>query len=179
MHDAATGDIVGVKDPDGSEFFFARAANYGVFYDLSDQTASVNTPAAIRFDTPAMQEGVAIADATKITFSRGGKFSFALTAQIENSDSQAHEFYLWGRLNGVDIPNTLTRVTIPSSHGGINGALVLERSYFGSLDAGQYIQVMWMTDSASISLNYTSAQSGPPELPATPSVGLLVHEVAK
>lgn len=179
LYDDSTGDIVGVKDPDGSEFFFSRAANYGVFYDLSDQSDGVNTPNAIQFDTPALQEGITMVDATKITFARGGKFKFTLTAQIENSDSKAHEFYLWGRLNGTDIPNTLTRVTVPSSHGGVNGAVVLERSYFGVLAVGQYIQVMWMSDNSAITLQYTAAQAGPPALPATPSVSLIVHEVAK
>ena len=52
LYDETTGDIVGVKDPDGSEFYFARAANYGLFRDMDDQTALANTPTAITFDTP-------------------------------------------------------------------------------------------------------------------------------
>lgn len=28
LYDHSTSDIVGVKDPDGSEFFFARTSNY-------------------------------------------------------------------------------------------------------------------------------------------------------
>ena len=148
LYDDTTGDIVGVKDPDGSELLFQRAANYGYFCDLSDQSDGVNTPNAIEFDTTLIGQGISIESATKITFARGGKFKFTLTAQVENSDSQAHNFYLWGKLNGTNIPNTLTRFTVPSSHGGANGALVVERSYFGVLSAGQYIEVMWMADNA-------------------------------
>ena len=178
LYDDVTGDIVGVKDPDGSEFFFQRASNYGYFCDLSDQSDGINTPNAIEFDTPVIQQGVSIVSNTKITFGRGGKFKFTLTAQVENADSKAHNFYLWGKLNGANIPNTLTRFSVPSSHGGLNGALVVERSYFGVLEAGQYIEVMWMTDNANVTLQHTAAQVGPPVLPATPSVSLIVTEVA-
>lgn len=177
LYDETTGDIVGVKDPDSSELYFQRAANYGLFYDLSDQSDGVNTPNAIEFDTPVIQNGVTMVDGTKITFDRGGKFRFTLTAQINNADSQAHNFYLWGRANGTDMPNTLSRVSVPSSHGGLPGALLFERSYFGEVQAGMYIQVFWMTDNASVTLQHTAAQTSP-ALPATPSVYLSVHEVA-
>lgn len=178
LYDDTTGDIVGVKDPDGSELLFQRAANYGYFCDLSDQSDGINTPNAIEFDTTVIGQGISIDSATKITFARGGKFKFTLTAQVENSDSQDHNFYLWGKLNGTNIPNSLTRFTVPSSHGSSNGALVVERSYFGVLSAGQYIEVMWMTDNAAVTLQHTAAQVGPPALPATPSVTLIVTEVA-
>lgn len=177
LYDEVTGDIVGVKDPDGSEFYWARASNYGLFYDLADQSASINTATAIRFDTPVIEQGVRMVDTNKVTFDRAGKFSFTLTAQIENADSQAHNFWLWGRINGVDIPNSLTRYSIPSSHGGLPGAAVVERSYFGPMAAGQYIQVMWMTDNAQVTFQYNAANVSPAR-PATPSAYLSVHEVA-
>jgi hypothetical protein len=177
LYDDTTGDIIGVKDPDGSEFYWSRASNYGLFYDLADQSASINTANPIRFNTPVIEQGVRMVDTNKITFDRGGKFSFTLTAQIENGDSKANNFWLWGRINGVDIPNSLTRYSVPSSHGGLHGALVVERSYFGPMDAGQHIQVMWMTDNALVTFNY-AASSTSPAMPATPSAYLSVHEVA-
>ena len=177
LHDADTGDIVGVKDPDSSEFYWSRAANYGLFYDLDDQSASINTATPIRFNTSVIEQGVRVVDTNKITFDRAGKFSFTLTAQIENADSQAHNFWLWGRINEVDIPNSLTRYSVPSSHGGLPGAVVVERSYFGPMAVGQYIQVMWMTDNAQVTFNYNPANVSPAR-PATPSAYLSVHEVA-
>jgi len=177
LYDETTGDIVGVKDPDGSEFYWSRASNYGLFYDLADQSASINTATPIRFNTPVLEQGVRIVDTNKVTFDRAGKFSFTLTAQVENGDSQAHNFWLWGRIDGVDIPNSLTRYSVPSSHGGLHGAIVVERSYFGPMAAGQYIQVMWMTDSTDVTINF-AAESASPARPATPSAYLSVHEVA-
>jgi len=177
LYDEVTGDIVGVKDPDGSEFYFQRASNHGLFYDLADQSDGINTANPIRFNTPVIEQGIRMVDTNKITFDRGGKFKFTLTAQIENADNQAHNFWMWGRINGVDIPNSLTRFSVPSSHGGLPGALVAERSYFGPIDAGQYVQVMWMTDNAQVAFHYQAATTSP-ERPAMPSVYLSVHEVA-
>ncbi len=180
LYDEGTGDIVGLKDPDGSEMLFSRAANYGVFYDLSQQTDGSNAATPIQFDTPILENGIRIVDGSKITFDRGGVFTFTLTAQVENADSSIHSMYLWGRLNGVDIPNSLTRYSVTASHGGSSGAIVVERSYVGVLSAGQYIEVVWSSSSADITLEYRAATTAPnPVRPATPSVYLSVHEVAK
>ena len=43
LYDETTGDIVGVKDPDGSEFYWSRSARIGSFYDTTDQTNTANT----------------------------------------------------------------------------------------------------------------------------------------
>lgn len=178
LYDETTGDIVGVKDPDGSELYFARAANYGLFRDMSSQTASANTPTAIEFDTPLIQNGIVLANDSELVFARGGKFNFTLTCRIENSDNKINNFYMWGRLNGADLESTLTRTSIPESHGGSPGALVLERSYFAPINAGDVIEVMWMVDNANVILQHTDAQVGPPAMPSGPSVALSVYEVA-
>jgi len=172
------GDIIGLKDPDGSEFYFARAGHYGAWRDLSDQTALLNTATVMEFDTEVIASGIEMVDSKKITFTRGGKFNFTLTAQIQNSDNQIHNFYLWGRLNGIDIPGTMTRASVPESHGGNAGSIVLERTYFAPINAGDYIEVMWLVDDVGITLQYSAAQSGPPVLPSSPSVALSVYEVA-
>ena len=178
LYSHTTTDIVGVKDPDGSEFFFSRAGNYGLFRDMSDQSASINTPTAIEFDTTLISNGISIQDTNKIVIARAGKFHFTLTAQILNTDSQIHNFYLWGRLNGDNLDQTLTRVSVTESHGGVPGAVVLERSYFAALADNDYIQVMWMTDNAGVTLNASDAVVGPPALPSSPSVALSVFEFA-
>lgn len=178
LYDDVSNDIVGVRDPDGSEFFWARAPKYGLFRDSSNQSATINTPTEIEFDSPMIEEGITVVDSTKLRFSRGGKFNFTLTAQINNSDSQIHNFWLWGRIDEEDIPDTLTRVSVPESHGGVAGAIVLERTYFAPIAAGQYVEVMWMTDNAGVTLKALSETSGPPAMPAGPSVSLSIYEVA-
>lgn len=177
LYDETTGDIVGVKDPDGSEFFFARAADYGYFADMSTQTALANTPTVLEFDTAMITDGITLSGATKLVIPRGGKYMFTLTAQILNTDTSIHDFYLWGRMNGTDIPGTATRVCVTSSHGGEPGAVVLERSYMATLAGGDYIEIVWMTDDAQVSLVPTPATTSP-AMPGGPSVVVMVSEVA-
>jgi hypothetical protein len=178
LYDEVTGDIVGVKDPDGSEFYFARAANYGLFRNMVDQTSLANTPKAVQFDTPLIENGIVLAETNKLVFARGGLFNFTLTCRIENSDNKINNFYLWGRLNGTDIQGTLTRTSVTESHGGNPGSLILERSYLAPMAKGDSIQVMWMADNANVILQATDAVEGPPALPSGPSASLAVYEVA-
>ena len=179
LYDEATGDIVGVKDPDGSEFFWARAANYGLFRDMDDQTATANTPTVIHFNTVIVENGIELVDNTKLLFLRGGFFNFTLTAQLYNTDTAIQDMHLWGRLSGEDIPGTSTRVAVTESHGGEPGAVVLERSYFAQINAGQYIEVVWMVSNSGVSLKASPAVTGPPAMPSGPSVNLAIFEFAR
>lgn len=177
LYDEITGDIVGAKDPDGSELYFARAADYGYFASMATQTATVNTPTVMTFDTSVITDGITLLDGTKFVMPRAGKYMFTLTAQIVSTDTSIHDFYLWGRLNGTDIPGTATKVAVTASHGGTAGAVVLERSYMAELTAGQYIEVVWMVDSALVTLAPTAASVSPAR-PNGPSLILMISEIA-
>jgi hypothetical protein len=98
--------------------------------------------------------------------------------RIENTANQIHNFYLWGRLNDLDLQGSLTRTSIPESHGGVPGAIVLERSYFAPIAKNDTIKVMWMTDNTGVILQASDAVVGPPALPSGSSATLAVYEVA-
>jgi hypothetical protein len=175
LYDEATGDIVGVKDPDGSEFLWARRAHLGLFYDTTDQTdGSGATP--MSFNTAPIQNGIRVVDGTKIYVDRSGTYNWQISVQLSNSDSQAHSFDIWGRKNGVDIPDSNTSYTVPSSHGGAPGRVVPALNFWMDLEAGDYVQVMWFTDNALVRIEYTGPQESPAR-PATPSIILTVNEV--
>lgn len=50
LYDHPTSDIVGVKDPDGSEFFFARTSRFGSFFDTTNQNGTSNTARMMTFN---------------------------------------------------------------------------------------------------------------------------------
>lgn len=176
LYDEVTTDIVGVKDPDGSEFYFQRAPYIGLFYDTTDQTDGAGaTP--MSFNTAPIQRGVRIVDSTKIYVDRAAIYNWQISVQLANSDSQAHSFDLWGRKNGVDIPDSNTSYTVPSSHGGSPGRVVPALNFWMELAAGDYVQVMWYTNNAQVKIEHFAAQTSPVR-PATPSIILTVNEVA-
>lgn len=174
LYDEVSGDIVGVKDPDGSEFYWQRAPRLGVFFDTTTQTdGSGEVP--MEFNTQYLSRGVSLIDDTKIYVNRDGLFEFQLSTHIHNEDSQAHTFELWGRLNGTDIPNSRFIYSVPSSHGGTPGALIPSQNFWLNLSAGDYVQIMWATDNANVKIAYHAAEAGKP---VSPSLLLTVKEIA-
>jgi hypothetical protein len=174
LYDADTSDIVGVRDPDGSEFYWQRAPRLGVFFDTGNQTDGSGA-VAMTFGTQSISRGVRVEDSSKIYVDRAAIYEFQLSVHIHNVDSQAHSFELWGKLNNVDIPNSRFIYSVPSSHGGTPGALIPSQNFWLPLNAGDYVQIMWETDDADVTIAYHPAEEGKP---ISPSLLLTVKEIA-
>lgn len=176
LYDSASNDIVGVRDIDGSEFLWARKPELGVFFDASNQTDGSGA-VAMEFDTAAIERGVSLVDSSKFYVDRAGLYNWHLSVHLHNADSQAHFFELWGRKNGDDIANSRFIYTVPSSHGGDPGTLIPSQNFYLQLAAGDYVEIMWATDDANVTIAYHAAEVGPPAKPAAPSLLLTVNRV--
>jgi hypothetical protein len=174
LYDETSGDLVGVKDPDGSDFFWLRDPRLGVFFDTSTQTDGSGA-LPMTFNTQAISRGVTVAEASKIYVDRAALYEFQLSTHLHNEDSQAHTFELWGRVNGVDIPNSRFIYSVPSKHGSTPGALIPSQNFWLALNAGDYVQIMWATDNANVTIAYHAAETG---RPVSPSLLLTVKEIA-
>lgn len=176
LYDEATGDIVGVRDPDGSEFFWQRVPRIGLFYDTTDQTDGVGAT-AMTFNTTPIERGVSVREGQKIYIDRAGIYNWQISVQLQNADTQAHSFDIWGRKNGIDIPDSNTSYSVPASHGGAPGRAVPALNFWMALEAGDYVEVMWFVDNSAVTIQYTGPQTSPVR-PAIPSIILTVNEVA-
>jgi len=174
LYDESSADIVGVRDPDGSEFFWARTPRLGAFFDTTTQTDGSGA-VAMTFNTQAISRGVTVVDGSKIYVDRAGLYEFQLSPHIHNTDSQSHTFSLWGRLNGQDIASSRFIYSVPSSHGGSPGALIPSQNFWLNLNAGDYVQVVWESNSTDVTIAYHAAESGKP---VSPSLLLTVKEIA-
>jgi hypothetical protein len=174
LYSAATGDLAGFKDPDGSEQLFFFQPRLGFFYSTQDQTDGGAT--AVTFNNTALSRGVSVVDSSKVYVDRAGWYEFTLSVQIQNSNSSDHSFDLWGVLNGQVIADSNFSYSVPSSHGGKPGRLVPSQNFFLPLNAGDYVQINWVTDDAAVTIQTTAAQVTPTR-PVTPSVLLTVKEV--
>jgi len=173
LYDSAN-DIVGVKDQDRGEFLFARAPRLGAFFDTTTQTDGSGA-VAMTFNTQAISRGATLVDSSKIYVDRTALYEFQLSTHIHNADTQAHTFELWGRLNGTDIPSSRFIYSVPSSHGGSPGALIPSQNFWLALSAGDYVQIMWATDNANVTIAYHTAEASKP---VSPSLLLTVKEIA-
>ena len=144
---------------------------YGRFSRLTDQTAAnANTATAVVFDTIEIQNGIQFngGSNTEIQVTDSGFYQFDLSAQVSASSNKG-VVYFWFRKNGVDIEHS-TRSTTVTNGDTFN----VSTSISISLNATDYVEVMWARTAAGIILDARSATAF---APSTASVMLNVTQV--
>lgn len=137
---------------------------YGVFSKTTDQTpAAVNTAYALTFDSAQISNGVAIGSPTsRIVVPQSGLYQFDVTLQITSSSSSAKTVWVWFRKNGTDIANSARLVTTDINGGYIPIAL----AETVSLAANGYVEVMFASDSTSVTVDTVASTAFAPAAPA-------------
>lgn len=176
LYDEVTDDIVGIKDPDGSELLFMRIPHVGSFIDKGDQSAAANTATAMTCDTTEISRGITVVDETKFTVSRKATYNIQFSAQLFNADSSEHNISIWLRKGLTDVADSCTDITVPKKHGAGDGAAVAGWNFFIDLNKGDYVQLMWSTPSTDVTIEYTAARTTPVR-PAVPSLIITINEI--
>jgi hypothetical protein len=149
--------------------------NYGSFYDTTIQSATAaNSPTPIALGTVDFASNMSVVDGSKITLANVGTYNLQWSGQFVNTASSDHDARVWLRYNGVDYPQSASIVCVPSKHGSVDGHLVAAWNWLGkSQNPGDYVQIMWSSDSTTVSLkSYPADAAGP----AVPSVIVTVTE---
>lgn len=175
LYDESTGDIVGIKDPDGSEYYFVKA--HGIFADTTDQTASINTATVMTLNTTERAYNVSLLFNSRISVARTGVYDLQFSAQFVNTDSQEHDVSIWLKKNGEDLEYSNSIIGVPSSHGGLNGHAIAAWNWGMMLSQNDYIQIYWSTPNAAVSIQQIPAQTSPVR-PITPSIIATMYQVA-
>ena len=145
--------------------------------DYQTQTHAANTATAMEIDTTIENFGITIEENVKITFGVSGLFNIQFSAQLHNSDSQAHDVSIWLARDGVNEPDSCTDLTVPSKHGAFNGAAVAAWNFYYRAKKGEYCRLMWSAPSALVYIAGLPARTAPVR-PGTPSIILTVSKVA-
>lgn len=149
---------------------------YGGFYSTQDQTFVADTPKALTLNnSETFNTGVSVVSSSRITFAVAGTYAVTSNIQLVNTDSADHDVTVWYRLNGVDIANSATRITVPKV--GDGGAAFFELSNLLKFTAGQYLELVAAVENAAVSADYTAAIATPFTAPAVPSVIFSAHRV--
>jgi hypothetical protein len=185
---ALTSDVNAVIGTEGGRFI---ESPHGSFYDTLSQTAAANTPTAVRFNTTVVSDttGFAITNngvgnPTRITAVYPGVYNLQFSLQLQNTDNSQQEVAIWVRVNGVDIPESAGDVTVPArKSASIYGLLIPAWNLVVSLDAGDYVELVWATSSALVTIPYVPAWTTvtlatPYIRPAVPSAILSVSFVS-
>jgi hypothetical protein len=120
-------------------------------------------------NTTDFSNTVTIADTTKLTAATAGIYNLQWSGQFNNSDTAEHDLSVWLRVNGTDLVGSTGFVAVVSSHGGIDGHLIVGWNYYLQLTAGQYVEIWWSTTNAKLTLECYGPSTSPTR-PSTASV---------
>lgn len=146
--------------------------HYASFSDTTSQSAAaINTAYAITLNTTDLAKGIRRGTPTsRVIVNDAGVYNFQFSIQATSTSASGHYMYVWARVNGVDVPNSATRVEFR----GTGNDKVLAWNFVLQMAAENYFELMWSVDDTRVSI--TSLATIPPA-PAIPSVILTVCEV--
>ena len=136
---------------------------YGAFQSTADQTAAAaNTAYAMTLNTIDYANGVSVASNSRITVADAGIWNLQWSGQFENPDSQDHDVRVWLKINGTVVTGSTGFFAVPSKHGSVNGHTLVGWNYFLSLNATDYVELWWETDSTQVSIQAYAAAGNYP-----------------
>ena len=129
-----------------------------------DQTGNVAAATAVTFNTDLTGTGVSVVSTTQITFAAAGTYILAPSIQFVNSAAADHDVTIWFRKNGTNIANSATAITVPKLSDG--GAALFSLSFFDTVTAGQYIEIMWLPENVAVTVEAAAVGAIAPAIPS-------------
>jgi len=153
--------------PRGGRFMNAP---HGAFQDSTDQVAANTTTAyAVTFNTTDFANGVTIASGSRITVADAGIWNLQFSIQFTNTTNSSQDVDVWFRVNGTNVANSNSRFGLaPRKSAGDPFHLIMALNYFVSLNATNYVEIMWRPTDTGVSIEQYPAGTSPTR-PAVPS----------
>jgi hypothetical protein len=143
---------------------------YGAFQDSTDQTAANTTTAyAVTFNTTDFSNGVTIASSSRITVADSGIWNLQFSIQLTNTTNSSQDVDIWFRVNGTNSANSNSRFGFaPRKGAGDPYHTIAAMNYFLSLNASDYVEIMWRPTDIGVQIEQYAASASPTR-PAVPS----------
>jgi len=142
---------------------------YGAWSDSTDQTGSAVAGVAMTFNTQDITDSITLVNNT-------GIYDLQFSSQFKNTDNAQHEVTIWFKVNGVDLPNSATIVTVPArKSASIFGYMVAAWNIFLDLNSSDYVEIYWLKSDAAVTMESLSSTA---LHPAIPSVIVSMQQVA-
>lgn len=160
--DKVSKDVEGLQMlPPPREF---KRSRYGSFYDTTTQVAAIiNTATAITYNTTDLSYGVYVGSpSSRVYVDTDGIYNFQTSIQLDSTVATAENFYLWFRLNGVDVTNSASQLRVQGNNAEVFGSL----NYFFDLKAGDYVELMFSVSNLGVQLLASGAVAPHPGIPS-------------
>lgn len=145
--------------------------DYGTFISSADEIiAAANTAYAVTYTATKISNGVSLGTpATRIVASQAGYYHVDVSAQIASTNASSKNVFIWLEKNGTNLTNTTRAISISG-----NGTYVpFATTYDVSLEANEYIRVMWAASDTTVTLEAFAASAF---APAGPSIIVTVTQ---
>jgi hypothetical protein len=156
--------------------FFRQVANrvnsptaHGSYFDTTTQTNPVaNAVNLFTYNSVVTQQAVTRGNPTsKIYVAQTGIYNFQFSAQLDKTGGSASAVYIWPRINGVNLPDSATKIVID----GPNNEIVAAWNFVLVLQANDYFELAWESPDTNVVIPYVAATGN---IPAIPSIILTV-----
>ena len=143
---------------------------HGAFQDSTDQVAANTTTAyAVTFNTTDFSNGVTVASNSRITVADAGIWNLQFSIQFTNTTNASQDVDVWFRVNGTNAANSNSRFGFAPRKGvGDPYHIIAAMNYFLSLNATDYVEIMWRPTDVGVSIEQYAAGTSPTR-PAVPS----------
>lgn len=153
--------------------FFNLVANainapkpHGSFYDTTTQTnpvASAVNLMRVNNTYDAAETAFSVSrDTNKVFVAETGVYNIQFSAQLDKTGGGATDVFIWLQVNGVNVPNSASKVVI----NGPNDEKIAAWNWMISLAAGDYIQIAWQSADTNVVLLAAAASGNIPEIPS-------------
>lgn len=141
-----------------------RRKRYGVFHSTATQTAAViNTAYPMTLNTTDISFGVYTGTPnSRVYVDTEGFYNFQFSAQLHKTAGGVGAIYIWARVNGVDIPDSATKIRIQGNNAETVGAW----NFVLPINAGDYFELVWSTDDTSCEILALPASAPHPAIPS-------------
>jgi hypothetical protein len=143
---------------------------HGAFQDSTDQVAANTTTAyAVTFNTTDFSNGVTMASGSRITVADAGIWNLQFSIQFTNTTNSSQDVDVWFRINGTNVANSNSRFGFAPRKGANDPYHTIAAiNYFVSLNATDYVQIMWRPTDVGVTIEQYPAGTSPTR-PAVPS----------
>jgi hypothetical protein len=143
---------------------------YGAFQDSTDQVAASTTVAyPVTFNTTDFSNGVTVVSNSRITVANSGIWNLQFSIQLTNTTNASQDVDIWFRVNNTNVANSNSRFGLaPRKSVGDPYHVIAALNYFVSLNATDYVEIVWRTTDTGVSIEQYPASASPTR-PAVPS----------
>ena len=134
------------------------------YYDTTTQTNPVADAVNLfTYDSKVSEFKISRGSPTsKIFINETGLYNFQFSAQLDKTGGGKDSIFIWPRINGVNVPDSATKVVIQGS----TDEVVAAWNFVLLMQSGDYFELAWQSNDTNLIILAQSAASNYPGIPS-------------